>query len=97
MDSGGQALTQEDYSDAQEQQTTGLTPLGHRMALGFGEQLPSGRSVGVFNSYYARCVQTACDIADGYRTIGGSAELVSDIPMFVGPLGDPTEFAEQWI
>lgn len=81
--------------NAQDLRTHGLTPLGHRMALKFGEKLPPSRDVRIFYSPRLRCVQTACDIAEGYHAIGGSAELISDIRVLLGPYGIGEKICEQ--
>jgi len=83
--------------NAQDLRTHGLTPLGHRMALKFGERLPPGRDVRLFYSPRLRCVQTACDIAEGYQTIGGNAELISDLRPLLGPYGNGEKIREQMV
>jgi len=65
------------------------------MALKFGEKLPPSRDIRIFYSPRLRCVQTACDIAEGYHAIGGSAELISDIRLLLGPYGNGEKIGEQ--
>jgi len=81
--------------NVQELRTHGLSPLGHRMALKFGEKLPPSRDVRIFYSPRLRCIQTACDIAEGYHAIGGNAELISDIRLLLGPYGNGEKIGEQ--
>jgi len=85
----------EESNNVQELRMKELTPLGHRMAMRFGEKLPFGRDIKLFYSSHVRCVQTARDIAEGYRSIGGSTELVSDIRVLLGPFGSGQKIAEQ--
>lgn len=85
----------EDSNNVQELRMKELTPLGHRMALKFGENLPLGRHVRIFYSSHVRCVQTASNIAEGYRATGGKADLISDIRVLLGPFGSGQKIAEQ--
>ena len=54
---------------------TRLTPQGHAIAKKFGENLPSGRSIKVFHSIIWRCEETAKNIHEGFKEIGGTSEL----------------------
>ncbi len=52
-----------------------LTPQGHAIAKKFGENLPSSRSIKIFNSIIWRCEETAQNIHEGFNSIGGTSEL----------------------
>jgi len=55
-------------------QKTRLTPQGHAIAKKFGESLPSSRSIKIFNSIIWRCEETANDIDEGFKNIGGISQ-----------------------
>ncbi len=52
-----------------------LTPQGHAIAKKFGENLPKNRSLRLFHSRIWRCEETAEDIHEGFKNIGGKSEL----------------------
>ena len=56
-------------------QKTRLTPQGHAIAKKFGESLPSNRSIKIFNSIIWRCEETANNIHEGFKNIGGTSEV----------------------
>jgi len=52
-----------------------LTPLGHEIAKKFGESLPSNRPINIFHSIIWRCEETAINIHEGFKKIGGRSEI----------------------
>jgi len=56
-----------------------LTPQGHAIAKKFGENLPRSRSINIFNSIIWRCEETAEDIHQGFKNIGGESELKGEL------------------
>lgn len=58
-----------------------LTPQGHAIAKKFGENLPSSRSIKIFNSIIWRCEETANNIHEGFKKIGGISELMGDLKL----------------
>jgi broad specificity phosphatase PhoE len=56
-------------------QKTRLTPQGHEIAKKFGESLPRSRSLKIFHSIIWRCEETANDINEGFKNVGGSGEV----------------------
>lgn len=56
-----------------------LTPNGHQIAKKFGKKLPNDRSIRIFTSHAPRCQETANDIIEGFKTIGGKAELKGNL------------------
>jgi hypothetical protein len=52
-----------------------LSPQGHAIAKKFGENLPSSRSIKIFHSIIWRCEETAENIHEGFKNIGGISEL----------------------
>ena len=48
-----------------------LTEAGRRLAWGFGKGLPPDRAVRIFSSEVPRCLDTAAEIARGFREAGG--------------------------
>lgn len=55
-----------------------LTPQGHAIAKKFGENLPIDRPIRLFHSIIWRCEETAQNIHDGFRSIGGKSELIGN-------------------
>ena len=60
-------------------QKTRLTPQGHTIAKKFGENLPSNRSIKIFYSIIWRCEETAKNIHEGFKNIGGTSELKGEL------------------
>ncbi|NVM45075.1 MAG: histidine phosphatase family protein [Candidatus Lokiarchaeota archaeon] len=56
-----------------------LTPQGHAIAKKFGENLPSNRLINIFYSIIWRCEETAIDIDEGFKNIGGTSEIIGDL------------------
>ena len=56
-----------------------LTPQGHAIAKKFGENLPISRPIKIFNSIIWRCEETAKDIHEGFKSMGGESELKGDL------------------
>ena len=52
-----------------------LTPQGHAIAKKFGESLPKDRSIRISHSIIWRCEETAVNIHNGFKNIGGNSEL----------------------
>ncbi len=52
-----------------------LTPQGRKIAYLFGSNLPKNRSIRVFHSDAERCQDTAKEIFNGFKEIGGEAVL----------------------
>ncbi|MFX1349480.1 MAG: hypothetical protein ACFE92_12500 [Promethearchaeota archaeon] len=52
-----------------------LTPEGHAVAKKFGESLPKNKPIRIFHSIIWRCEETAEDIHNGFKSIGGKSEL----------------------
>jgi len=52
-----------------------LTPQGHAIAKIFGENLPNNRHINLFHSIIWRCEETAYDIHEGFKNIGGTSEI----------------------
>ena len=56
-----------------------LTPKGHAIAKKFGENLPISRPIRLFHSVIWRCEETAENIHNGFKNIGGKSELMGEI------------------
>jgi len=56
-----------------------LTPQGHAIAKKFGENLPRSRPIKIFHSIIWRCEETAIDIHEGFKNIGGESEIMGDL------------------
>jgi len=56
-----------------------LTPQGHAIAKLFGENLPCSRSIKVFHSVIWRCEETANDIYEGFKNVGGTGEVKGEL------------------
>ncbi|MHA2182158.1 MAG: hypothetical protein ACXAAH_12130, partial [Promethearchaeota archaeon] len=56
-------------------QKTRLTPQGHAIAKKFGEYLPLDRSIQIFYSIIWRCEETAKNIHEGFKDVGGTSEV----------------------
>ncbi|MHA2287350.1 MAG: hypothetical protein ACXABG_01060 [Promethearchaeota archaeon] len=52
-----------------------LTPQGHAIAKKFGEKLPSSRPINIFHSVIWRCEETALNIHEGFKSIGGTSDM----------------------
>ena len=60
-----------------------LTPQGHAIAKKFGESLPINRPIRLFHSYIMRCQETAENIQNGFKSVGGDSQLVGKfIPLY---------------
>ncbi|HOJ22906.1 MAG TPA: histidine phosphatase family protein, partial [Armatimonadota bacterium] len=57
----------------QENDVAALTPRGEADAYQLGRHLPAGRPIRLFHSPIGRCQMTAVRIAEGFRSVGGSA------------------------
>lgn len=55
-----------------------LTPQGHAIAQKFGESLPKTRSIRLFHSIIWRCEETAENIHNGFKKIGGKSEFIGE-------------------
>ncbi|MFW9941219.1 MAG: hypothetical protein ACFFFT_09270 [Candidatus Thorarchaeota archaeon] len=55
-----------------------LTPIGHAIAKKFGESLPKSRPIRLFHSIIWRCEETAENIHNGFKGIGGKSELIGE-------------------
>ncbi len=56
-----------------------LSPQGHAIAKKFGENLPRNRSIKIFYSYIWRCEETANNIHEGFKNVGGKSEVKGDL------------------
>ena len=86
-----------------------LTPNGHQIAKRFGEKLPVERPIRIFTSHAPRCQETAEDIIEGFKIIGGKAELKGtldplyniglDRNFFIKQIedGDLIKYVQNWI
>ena len=63
----------------QGSQKVRLTPQGHAIAKKFGENLPTSRPITIFHSIIWRCEETAKDIHDGFKSVGGESELKGEL------------------
>jgi broad specificity phosphatase PhoE len=63
-----------------------LSPQGHAIAKKFGENLPSNRAINIFHSIIWRCEETANDIHEGFKNIGGTSEVMGELEslMYIG-------------
>ena len=52
-----------------------LTPQGHAVAKKFGENLLKSRSIRISHSIIWRCEETASNIHEGFKNIGGKSDL----------------------
>jgi hypothetical protein len=60
-----------------------LTPEGHEIAKIFGQKLPISRSVRMYYSVVERCKETAEDILEGFKSVGGKGSLNGTLtPLF---------------
>ena len=57
-----------------------LTPQGHAIAKKFGENLPKNRPIRIFHSIIWRCKETAENIYNGFKSIGGNGEIKGHFP-----------------
>ena len=53
-----------------------LTPQGHAIAKKFGESLPISRPIRLFHSIIWRCEETAENIHNGFKKVGGESEFL---------------------
>jgi len=53
-----------------------LTPQGHAIAEKFGECLPVSRPIRLFHSIIWRCEETAENIHNGFKKVGGESEFL---------------------
>ena len=56
-----------------------LTPQGHAIAKKFGENLTKTRPLRIFHSVIWRCEETAKNIHEGFKSIGGKSELKGEL------------------
>jgi len=56
-----------------------LTPQGHAIAKKFGENLPTSRPIKIFHSIIWRCEETAKNIHEGFKNIGGTSEIKGNL------------------
>ena len=56
-----------------------LTPQGHAIAKKFGENLPRSRSIKIFYSIIWRCEETANNIHEGFKNVGGTSEVKGEL------------------
>ncbi|MBY8992175.1 MAG: histidine phosphatase family protein [Candidatus Lokiarchaeota archaeon] len=56
-----------------------LTPKGHAIAKKFGERLPTNRPIRLFHSKIWRCQETAENIHEGFKSIGGKSDLLGEL------------------
>jgi len=68
-----------DSKTFREAQKKRLTPQGHAIAKKFGENLPLSRSIDIFYSIIWRCEETANDILEGFKSVGGTGEVKGDL------------------
>lgn len=72
-----------------------LTPVGHQIAKMFGKSLPINRPIRFFTSHAPRCQETAEDIIEGFKGIGGKAELKGNLEPLYNIGVDRTFFITQ--
>ena len=53
-----------------------LTKLGHEMAIKFGSQLPTKKTIRIYFSAIERCKETAEDVLQGFQTASGYGQLM---------------------
>jgi phosphohistidine phosphatase SixA len=58
-----------------------LTPKGHAIAKKFGENLPKNRAIRLFHSIIWRCEETAENIHNGFKRIGGKSEIIGELDL----------------
>ncbi|MFX0137223.1 MAG: hypothetical protein ACFFDN_26530 [Candidatus Hodarchaeota archaeon] len=73
-----------------------LTPEGHAIAKKFGESLPKNRSIRIFHSIIWRCEETAENIHNGFKSIGGKSELKGEFSPLYDIGIDNRSFLEQF-
>jgi broad specificity phosphatase PhoE len=73
-------------SDHSVQLSTELTELGKRMSFELGRKLPVERPVRVFYSFVPRCYQTADELSNGLKEIGGKVIEMEPLEVLVAPL-----------
>ena len=56
-----------------------LTAQGHAIAKKFGENLPRSRPITIFHSIIWRCEETASNIHEGFKSIGGVSEVKGEL------------------
>ena len=74
-----------------------LTPQGHAIAKKFGENLPKNRSIRLYHSIIWRCEETAEEIHDGFKNIGGKSELKGEFAPLYDIGINMEEFTEDFI
>ena len=55
-----------------------LTPRGHAIAKRFGEALPIDRKIRLFHSIIKRCEETAENIHNGFKNVGGESKIIGE-------------------
>lgn len=73
-----------------------LTPEGHAIAKKFGESLPKNRPIRLFHSIIWRCEETAQNIHNGFKSIGGRSEIKGVFPPLYDIGIDNRSFLEQF-
>ncbi len=68
-----------------------VTDLGHEMGREFGRRLPIDRRIIIRHSRIRRCRETAEDLADGIREMGGKISQLEEYGILVGPHVQDTE------
>ena len=73
-----------------------LTPQGHAIAKKFGESLPNNRPIRIFHSIIWRCEETAENIHNGFKEVGGKSELMGEFSPLYDIGIDNQSFLEQF-
>ena len=74
-----------------------LTAKGHAIAKKFGESLPTNRPIRLYHSIIWRCQETAENIHNGFKSIGGKSELLGELfPLYEIGI-DNQSFADQFL
>jgi broad specificity phosphatase PhoE len=73
-----------------------LTPEGHAVAKKFGESLPKDRPIRIFHSIIWRCEETAENIHNGFKSIGGKSEIIGEFSPLYDIGIDNRSFLEQF-
>jgi len=72
-----------------------LTPEGHAIAKKFGELLPINKPIRIFHSVIWRCEETAENIHEGFKSIGGPSEIKGVVPLLYNIGIDDRSFFKQ--
>ena len=87
----------DDSTNFQELQKKHLTDLGQQMAYCFGKKLPPNRNLEPSYSGLPRCQETVQAIREGYVDKGNHADLVSSIPIIMGPQGNEDRIGHEML